>query len=159
MNPPCGFTCALSSIFILSMVYMNYSMWNSQIMQTYKEQLPEELQNTYKQIVNERANIYYVGYLLGFILSIIIIFYNTQIMKNKMGNLGMVCLVVSTSFIINYFYYILTPKSNWMLNEIKGEEQTKAWLTMYRQMQVYYHTGFVLGLVGVGLFAYSFRCM
>lgn len=159
MNSPCGITCSLSIIFILSMFYMNYSMWDSQIMQKYQKQLPETLQNTYKEIIKERTIIYYIGYLLGFLLSLVIIYYNTQILKNKMGNLGMVCLVISVSFVVNYFYYILSPKSKWMLNEIKTEEQTKAWLEMYRHMQVYYHTGFVFGLIGVGLFAYSFRCM
>jgi len=159
MNSPCGITCGLSSVFILSMVYMHYSMWDSQIMQKYKNQLPETLQNTYKEIIKERTTIYYIGYLLGFLLSLVIIFYNTQILKNKMGNLGMVCLVVSVSFIVNYFYYMLSPKTKWMLNEINTEEQTKAWLGMYRHMQVYYHSGFVLGLFGVGLFAYAFRCM
>jgi len=138
---------------------MNYSMWDSQIMQKYREQLPESLQNTYREIVNERTKINYFGYLLGFILSIVIIIYNTRIAKNKMGNLGMVCLVVAVSFTVNYFYYILSPKSKWMLNEVKTEEQTKAWLEMYRHMQVYYHTGFVLGIIGVGLFAYAFRCL
>lgn len=134
-------------------------MWDSQIMQKYREQLPESLQNTYREIVNERTKINYFGYLLGFILSIVIIIYNTRIAKNKMGNLGMVCLVVAVSFTVNYFYYILSPKSKWMLNEVKTEEQTKAWLEMYRHMQVYYHTGFVLGIIGVGLFAYAFRCL
>jgi hypothetical protein len=76
-----------------------------------------------------------------------------------MGNLGMVCLVIAVSFTTNYFYYMLSPKSKWMLNEIKTEEQTKAWLVMYRHMQVYYHTSFVLGIIGTGLFAYSFRCI
>jgi hypothetical protein len=44
-----------------------------------------------------------------------------------------------------------------MLNHITTPEQTQAWLEMYRGMQVYYHTGLVLGLAAVGVFAYSFR--
>jgi uncharacterized membrane protein YkgB len=156
---PCGITCGLSSLFLVSMIFMNYSIWDSQIMQKYRNQLPESLQNTYREILNERTRIYYFGYFLGFILSLIIILYNTQISKNKMGNLGMVCLVVAVSFIVNYFYYILSPKSKWMLNEIKTEHQTKAWLEMYRHMQIYYHSGLVLGIIATGLFAYSFRCM
>ena len=156
---PCGITCGISSVFIISMVFMNYAMMDSQIMKKYRDQLPEELQNTYQEIINERTKIHYFGYFLGFLLSIMIIFYNIRISKNKMGNLGMVCLVVTVSFITNYFYYILSPKSKWMLNEVKTEQQTKAWLVMYRHMQVYYHSSLVLGMIGVGLFAYSFRCL
>ena len=159
MTTPCGITCGISSIFIISMVYMNYAMMDSQIMQKYKNQLPEKLQKTYREIVTERTKIHYFGYFLGFLLSVVIIIYNTRISKNKMDNLGMVCLVVAVSSLTNYFYYILSPKSKWMLNEVKTEEQTKAWLTMYRHMQVYYHTGFVLGIIGMGLFAYAFRCL
>lgn len=156
---PCGITCGISSVFIISMVFMNYAMMDSQIMKKYRDQLPEELQNTYQEIITERTKIHYFGYFLGFLLSIMIIFYNIRISKNKMGNLGMVCLVVTVSFITNYFYYILSPKSKWMLNEVKTEQQTKAWLVMYRHMQVYYHSSLVLGMIGVGLFAYSFRCL
>jgi len=153
---PCGITCSISSVFIIGMIYMNYSMLTSQIMQKYQSQLPENIRATYKEIVNERTKIYYFGYFLGFILSIIIILYNTQMAKKKMSSLGMVCLVVAISFSVNYFYYILSPKTKWMLNEIKTEEQTKAWLEMYRSMQMYYHTGLVLGIIGVGMFAFAF---
>jgi hypothetical protein len=66
-------------------------------------------------------------------------------------------MVVAISFVTNYFYYVLSPKSDWMLNHIKTPEQTKAWLGMYRGMQVYYHTGLVLGLFAVGTFAFAFR--
>jgi len=135
---------------------MNYSMLDSQIMNKYKRQLPEDLQLVYREIVNERTNIYYMGYSLGFILSIIIILYNTQVGKNRMSNFGMVCLVIAVSFSVNYFYYILSPKTKWMLNEIKTQEQSKAWLEMYRNMQMYYHSGLVLGILGVGTFAFAF---
>jgi hypothetical protein len=29
---------------------------------------------------------------------------------------------------------------------------------MYRIMQYYYHAGLVLGILGLGVFAYAFRC-
>lgn len=153
---PCGISCSVSAVFIISMIYMNYSMLNSQIMQKYQSQLPENIRATYREIVHERSKIYYFGYVLGFILSILIILYNTQVGKNKMSTFGIVCLVVAVSFSVNYFYYILTPKTKWMLNEIKSEEQMKAWLNMYRNMQMYYHTGLVLGIIGVALFAFAF---
>jgi hypothetical protein len=153
---PCGITCSISAVFIIGMIYMNYSMLNSQIMQKYERQLPENLQYIYREIVNERTKIYYFGYFLGFILSIVVILYNTKLGKNKMSNYGIVCTVVTVSSFVNYFYYILSPKNNWMLREIKTEEQTKAWLEMYRHMQMYYHSGFVLGIIAVGIFAFAF---
>ena len=153
---PCGISCSISAVFVIAMIYMNYSMLHSQIMQKYQSQLPENIRATYREIVNERSKIYYFGYFLGFLLSILIVLYNTQIGKNKMSTSGIICLVVAISFSVNYFYYILSPKTKWMLNEIKSEEQTKAWLAMYRNMQMYYHSGLVLGIIGVGVFAFAF---
>jgi len=136
---------------------MNYSIANSQIILKYKSQLPENLQKIYEQITNERLTIYYKGYVLGIILSIFIILGNVYLEHTMLSTTSMVCLVLATSFITNYFYYILSPKKNWMLNYITTPEQTKAWLEMYRKMQVYYHTGLVLGIIAIGIFAYAFR--
>ena len=120
-------------------------------------QLPENLQKIYEQIIQERTTIYYQGYLLGFILSLIIIIANVYSDHKMLSTTSFVCLVLAISFITNYFYYTLSPKKNWMLNYIKTPDQTKAWLQMYRGMQVYYHTGLVLGIIAVGIFAYAFR--
>jgi hypothetical protein len=53
---------------------------------------------------------------------------------------------------------MLTPKTKWMLNYVNTPEQTKAWLNMYKDMQKYYHTGLVLGLIAVALISIAFRC-
>ena len=75
-----------------------------------------------------------------------------------MNNMSLVCLVLSTSFLTNYFYYMLSPKSDWMLNHVNNKEQTRAWLLMYRDMQYNYHLGLVLGIIAVGVLAFAFRC-
>ena len=46
-----------------------------------------------------------------------------------------------------------------MLEYIETPEQTKAWLNMYKGMQYNYHVGMALGLVGVAILAYGFRCV
>ena len=154
---PCSISCSVSAVFIIGMIYMNYSIATSQIILKYKAQLPENLQKIYEQITNERTTIYYQGYLLGFIISLIIIIANVYSDHKMLSTTSLVCLVLAISFITNYFYYTLSPKKNWMLNYIKTPDQTKAWLQMYRGMQVYYHTGLVLGIIAVGIFAYAFR--
>ena len=154
---PCTITCAISAIFLIGMIYMNYSVANSGIIMKYKSQLPENLQKIYEQITKERTKIYYQGYVLGFIFSLFIILANLYSDHKMLSTTAMVCLVLATSFITNYFYYILSPKKDWMLNYITTPDQTKAWLQMYRGMQVYYHTGLVLGIIAVGIFALAFR--
>ena len=155
---PCAISCSISAVFILGMIYMNYSVAKSQIIVNYKAQLPENLQKVYEEITNERTTIYYQGYILGFILSLFIILGNVYSNHKMLSTSSMVCIVLATSFLTNYFYYTLAPKKNWMLNHITTPEQTKAWLQMYRGMQVYYHTGLLLGIIAVGLFAHAFRC-
>jgi prolipoprotein diacylglyceryltransferase len=139
---------------------MNNATQKSQVIQVYQDQLPTNLKNLYTNLTNERLRIYYYGYALGFILSLIIILYNYTTLKasQKMSTLTMTCIVITVSFLTNYFYYILSPKSDYMLNHINSPDQTKAWLTMYRQMQYYFHAGLVLGLVAVAFLSIAFRC-
>jgi hypothetical protein len=155
----CKLSCFISLIFIIAMIYMTSATSNNHVITNYKNQLPRELQEKYEKITNERKKIYYEGYILGFVLAILLLFINIYMLNKKISTLTMICIIVSISFVTNYFYYMLHPKSDWMLNHIKSPEQTKAWLKMYKNMQYYYHMGFVLGIVAVGMLGYAFRCV
>lgn len=154
---PCLVTCGLAVAFLISMIYMYNATNRSQVLVQYEKQLPSNLQQLYKKIRDERQSISYYGYGLGFILSLIAIIYNSVSLK-KGSTISMVCLAVVITFLTHYFYYLLTPKTTYMLEHINSPEQTKAWLTMYKTMQKFYHTGMLLGLVAVGLMALAFRC-
>jgi hypothetical protein len=160
---PCSGTCLLATALIIAMIYFQNATTKSKIVQEYKKQLPSNLQNLYEKLSTERLHINYYGYTLGLVLSLIIILYNYNLTKNNKlqlskTNTSLVCLVIVVSFFTNYFYYILSPKSTYMLDHINSPEQTKAWLAMYREMQYNYHMGFVIGVVAVGVLAYAFRC-
>jgi uncharacterized protein YacL len=154
----CLLSCAISAIFIIGMIYF-YNMTNkSKIVQAYKEKMPPDLQKLYQKISEERMRISYQGYILGFVLSLLVIFYNYKIKGFKMGNTSLVCTVIAVSFLTNYFYYMLSPKSDWMLNHMNSQDQVKGWLLMYREMQFNYHAGLALGIIAVGILAFAFRC-
>ena len=155
---PCSITCLIAAVLIIGMIYFQNATTKSKIVQEYKKQLPSNLQNLYEKITAERLRLNYYGYTLGLILSLIIILYNYTSKRNKLTTTSLVCLVIVVSFFTNYFYYILSPKSTYMLNHINSPEQTKAWLTMYKTMQFNYHFGFVIGVVAVGVLAFAFRC-
>lgn len=158
MATPCSITCIFSSIFIVAMIFMTNWMTVNQTTQKYEKQLPENLKKTYSDIVKERTQIFYTGYGLGLFLALVLIYYNTQVKKERMSWPSMVCLTVFVAFMTNYFYYVLTPKTKWMMESVTTPEQTKAWLAMYRSMQIYYHGSLALGIVAVGLIAFAFRC-
>jgi len=154
---PCAISCLISGVFIIGMIYFYYMTDKSKIVKHYKEQLPHNLQIRYEKIAKERMIISTYGYVLGLILSLIIIFFNYKIKHIKLNTFGLVCTVMATCFLTNYFYYMLSPTSDWMLNHIYSGDQVKAWLQMYREMSYNYHMGMALGIIAVGIFAFAFR--
>ncbi len=154
----CAISCMISTIFIIGMIYFYNMTDKSPNVKHYKEKLSSDLQKRYDMIVKERRSISYQGYILGFILSLLIIFYNLKIKGVKMSNFALVCTVMATSFFTNFFYYMLTPKSDWMLNHMGNQDEVKAWLQMYREMSYNYHAGLALGIIAVGILAIAFRC-
>ena len=154
----CVISCMISSIFVIGMIYFYNSSDKSKVVKHYKSSLSSDLQKRYEKITKDRTNISYQGYILGVVLSLGIIFYNLKIKHSKMNTTTLVCTVIATTFVTNYFYYILSPKSDWMLNHTSSQEEVKAWLQMYREMQYNYHMGLVLGIVAVGVLAFAFRC-
>ena len=155
---PCSTTCLIAFALIISMIYFQNASSKSKVVQEYKKQLPSNLQNLYDKITSERLRLNYYGYALGLILSLIILIYNYQLKRNKLTNVSVICLVIVVCFFTNYFYYMLSPKTTYMLEHINSPEQTKAWLTMYREMQYNYHFGIVLGIIAAGVLAFGFRC-
>jgi len=154
----CSISCIISAIFVIGMIYF-YNMTNkSEIVKHYKKQLPSDLQKRYDKIAKERMYISFYGYGLGLIISLFIIFYNIKLKGSKMNTFSLVCTVMATCFLTNYFYYILSPKSDWMLNHMQNQQEVKAWLLMYREMSYNYHMGIALGIVAVGILAFAFRC-
>ena len=156
----CSISCSISAVFIIGMIYFYNAADKSTTVKQYRQQLSTQQKAVYDKIAAERLKISMQGYGLGFLLSLFIIYYNYQ-KTHKLRSSVTVCIVLATSFLTNYFYYILSPKTDWMLNHIEGSEaqvkqQTQAWLQMYRTMQFYYHAGLVLGILGIGIFAYAF---
>jgi hypothetical protein len=153
----CSITCTISAIFIIGMIYFYNASYKSKAGDIYQKQLNQQQQQAYDRIVKERLGISLKGYALGAILSIFIILLNYK--KKGFQQSSIVCFVLTTCFITNYFYYILSSKSDWMLNHVESKEQTQAWLKMYRDCSYNYHAGLVLGILGMGIFAYAFRCI
>jgi uncharacterized membrane protein YkgB len=154
----CTISCMISAVFVIGMIYFYNLTDKSKIVKHYKSSLSMDLQKRYEKISKERMNISYQGYILGVLFSLGIIFYNLKIKGVKMNNISLVCIVIATSFVTNYFYYMLHPKSDWMLNHLQNKEEIKAWLQMYREMQFNYHMGLTLGIIAVGILAFAFRC-
>ena len=114
-----------------------------------RQVLNPELASKYDAIVKERTSHYIQGLLIGMIISYFVLGF---VMKtpNRFHR-------ISTLFAITLFttalYYLLMPKSDYMLNHLKGTDENKAWLSVYKTMKYRYLIGFVLGALAAIPFA------
>ena len=152
----CCTTCIIAFVFLVANFYTILSCSNTNKEDFYNV-LTNNQKETYNRIIDERKYIYYMGYGLGLILSLLIIFINKKMFQSKLNNVSLVCLVGATTFITNYLFYILYPKSDYMLLHLNDKKQIEEWLKIYRKMQFKYHIGFVFGIIAVMILGYSFR--
>ena len=152
----CCTTCIIAFVFLVANIYSVLSCSNVNKDNFYNV-LTNVQKDKYNKIIDERKNIYYMGYGLGLLLSLIGILISKKILKLKLNNISLVCLVGTITFVTNYLFYILYPKSDYMLLHLNDKKQIEEWLKIYRKMQFKYHIGFVFGIIAVMIFCYSFR--
>jgi uncharacterized protein YacL len=104
--------------------------------------LSEELDKKYQKISNQRRNHYIVGLIIGLLISFIVI-KNTNI-KNHFTRVTLFFTITLATAII---FYMIMPKSDYMLNHLKTPEQNKRWLDIYKTMKNKYILGFILGIL------------
>ena len=154
----CGITCIIALVFLIANIYTIFSCSNNkELKKNFLNVLNEEQKITYEKIINERKNIYYSGYILGILLSLIGYFSIKKFTKMKFNKTSLICFVGAITFITNYLFYILYPKSDYMLLHLNDKKQIQEWLNIYRTMQVKFHIGFVLGILAVMIFCSSFN--
>jgi hypothetical protein len=149
-----------ASIFLIANIYMMYSCVNDTNKSEFKKTLTSKQKEIYEKIISERKNIYYGGFALGIALSILALYigenYLFFIDKKYKATLPKVCTITTITFITNYFFYILYPKSDYMLLHLTNKAQIEGWLAIYKKMQYKFHFGFVLGIIAVTIYAYGF---
>ena len=123
---------------------MLFNMDKRKIIKEYLNILSVEQKKKYYKISQERRNIYFKGFIFSFIISLLILFRVKNNIKNKNK---LLCMVVSISSFINYFYYIIHPKSDYMIIHLENKKERLAWLNIYKHMQKYYHLSLIIGLL------------
>lgn len=117
----------------------------------FKKHLSNEAIIAYDNIVRERSKLYVQGLLIGLFLTIIISFNYEP--DNKFHKTTFFMLVILMTGVI---YYTLMPKSDYMLDHVKSNDESKAWLEIYKNMKSKYTLGFILASLASVPFAYSF---
>lgn len=146
----CAISCAVALVFIFANIYCCVFSQKREVIQDFVSKLSPDNQARYARITMERQKIYFTGLVLGFILSMVLLVTMRKYFIGSRG--GLLCMIAAVTFSVNYFYYILSPKSDWMVLHLKSGEETAAWLNVYRTMQYNYHVGLVLGILAVVAF-------
>lgn len=133
-----------SSIYTLANNNKNDKIIHFLSLLNYKQQ------EIYKNVAQERLNIYLQGFVLGLILGIIYL----KINEKKNGNTY--CIFVAIVLGVTYINYTLMPKSTYMLEHIKNGEQAKAWLEIYKHMKKNCYVGMILGVLALPIIVYIF---
>ena len=154
----CKTTCFVSIVFLVANIFVMFNVDKDKLKNNFIQLLNHQQRELYESLIKERRNIYFQGYALGLILSLIYLFYIKQILGKRINNVLLICSIGFIVFITNYLYYILMKKSTYMIEHLNNKEQTKAWLDIYKTMQFKYHLGLLLGVIASMIFAASNRC-
>ena len=150
MFTDCSLKCLLAAGLFSSMLYSTLNQTKNVLVTKFQETLTEEQNAVYKQVVKERMTIYVNGLLLGLLLGFI---YLNFVNKSSVKSACMFTVVVLGT---NYLYYMLYPKTQYMLPLLETEEQRVAWVVVYKEMRHRCFIGFILGMVAyllIGLYA------
>jgi len=152
----CATSCGIAVTLIAGMAYCTYMGNRTQLVQDYMRTLTEDQQRVYARIVEERRGIYLRGFGWGLLLSALLLGIHHQ--YKSLSRAALLCSVAAVTLATNYFYYVLSPKSDWMVLHFKNDKPQDAanWLRVYRGMQVNYHVGLVLGIAGTVLLGNAF---
>jgi uncharacterized protein YacL len=111
-----------------------------------KTMVSPEASKAYEKIVKERMNLYIQGLIIGLSLAILYRYKYGDSVENSLHRNSLFILI---TLITTKIYYMLMPKSDYMLNYIQNNEQSKEWLKIYNLMKNRYHTGFLVGALSM----------
>lgn len=140
----CYITCALAVAFIVASLYIMLTTNKSKQDSIIDEEI-------YNKIVKERIKIYIIASIVGAILGIGYLIWK----KNNMERIPLICTAILIFFVVQMVVYLVYPKSDYILNHITNNQQSKAWLSMYNQMMKKFLIGFLIGLIGYGLLCFA----
>jgi hypothetical protein len=118
-----------------------------------KKSLSGELATIYDNICKERSLLYIHGLILGFIIVFLINYKYSSEFDNKFHKTTFFILIILITAVI---YYTLMPKSDYILNHVTNNQESKAWLNTYLNMKNRYTIGFILGSLASIPLAHSF---
>ncbi len=133
-------TSAVVAAALLGGSFMTLTVTDEQH-ERLRQKLSPELALLYDGIAVERRNQYIHGLILGLILAYILLGF----VASRGSRFHRMAAFVAVTMLVGVFYYLLMPKSTYMLEHLKTKEQNLAWLEVYKTMKMRYTVGLLLG--------------
>ena len=140
----CITNCAIGFALVGGTIATALVTKNDPVFQKYHKTLDPIQKQALDNIANERLTLYIQGTLLGLVLVGIL----SLMVDNSISPMVNGCSFAAIVLLTQYFYYILMPKSDWMIRNLDTKKQSEAWLNVYRYMSVRWHLGLLIGLFG-----------
>ena len=144
----CDIWCLLASGLFASMLYVMFNPNKTKIINSFIEILNPKQKNIDKQIIKERLNIYITGIIIGLIVGFI---YLDMTKKSVVRTCVFTTLVLSITII----FYMMIPKTTYMVQHLKTTEQFNKWIDVYKEMQYRNYMGFILGIISYLILAHN----
>lgn len=135
--------CFIAFALLGSMFYMLFTFNKNDKILHFASLLNKEQQQIYRNITEERLNIFLQGFVLGLIIALV------YLKTNNDKNQPIYCIFVAIVLGTTYVHYTIMPKSKYMLEHIDNPEQAKAWLEIYKHMKFKCHIGMLLGVLAL----------
>lgn len=142
-----GVYCLISSAFIGASLV---SIIGCDVCDSFAKSLDESQRIYYSEVSEERLRIYIQGLIIGILLGFVVLY----VFYRKLNPLVNACLFTATVLMVQYLYYILSPKTKSIITKLTDKNQINKWAESYRYMQLRYYGGFLLGGIGYMLFGY-----
>lgn len=139
--------CLFAHMAIMSHIFIMMSkVAGSKESKDLESKLDEKQKEIYNFIKKERKQHYTYGLFLGMFIAIVL---NYFIGKNKKH---MLCVYIGIVTLTANFFYLLMPKTYWMIEHLEEKEDILAWNKVYRKMR-YLTTygdfiGFIIFIIG-----------
>lgn len=99
------------------------------------------------RIKEERARIAAEGAALGLLAAVVLPF----AMKEPTP-----CMSAAALLLVQYFYYSMAPKSDWVVHHLYTREQREKWTANYQNIKLFYHAGLIVGALGAAAAGVAF---
>jgi hypothetical protein len=115
---------------------------------SFQQSLTPEQAVRYEQIAGMRRKLATHGFLLGALLSVGYALYRRFGLSKSLLSVDVACNVIAITLGATWAYYMLSPKSDYMIRYLTPGQQVDWYLEKQRGYQLRWATGLILGAAG-----------